>query len=341
MITALLEVAQTNLVEEVVTVSGQFKQNLYGLIEKILKNRGNILWALFSILIIILLARLALKIVSSVTTKVMQNEKYQNNTPVAKRTRTLMTLFRSVARYAIYFFVFLIVLSILGMGKPLNNLLVTAGIGSLAIGFGAQNLVRDVVSGMFMIFENQFSVGDYIKIDDVEGTVEATAMRVTYLRSAKGDQIIIPNGTITRVINYNKGTAVASITVSTAYESDTRKVIELLERAVNKYAQEYAELIEEPPFVQGITNLGESSVDIGIICKVKPMKQWEVERGMRLAIKEMFDANGVGFPYPHLVTVPYEKPDDFVGKEDIFVEKKDLHQDLESWQQVDADAVDI
>lgn len=108
MITALLEVAQTDLVEEVVTVSGQFKQNLYGLIEKILKNRGNILWALFSILIIILLARLALKIVSSVTTKVMQNEKYQNNTPVAKRTRTLMTLFRSVARYAIYFFVFLL-----------------------------------------------------------------------------------------------------------------------------------------------------------------------------------------------------------------------------------------
>ena len=98
MITALLEVAQTDLVEEVVTVSGQFKQNLYGLIEKILKNRGNILWALFSILIIILLARLALKIVSSVTTKVMQNEKYQNNTPVAKRTRPLMTLFRSVAR---------------------------------------------------------------------------------------------------------------------------------------------------------------------------------------------------------------------------------------------------
>ena len=87
----------------------------------------------------------------------MKND--QNNTPVAKRTRTLMTLFRSVARYAIYFFVFLIVLSILGMGKPLNNLLVTAGIGSLAIGFGAQNLVRDVVSGMFMIFENQFPSG--------------------------------------------------------------------------------------------------------------------------------------------------------------------------------------
>ena len=339
--TLFLQIEQQDLAQEVATVSGQFRQNLEELVERIIQNRGNILWGLFLIIVVVLLAKISLKVVSGATGHTLKSPKYQSDTAAAKRMRTLMTLLRSVARYIIYFIALLIVLSILGMGKPLNNLLVTAGIGSLAIGFGAQNLVRDVVSGMFMIFENQFSVGDYIKIDDVEGTVEATAMRVTYLRSAKGDQIIIPNGTITRVINYNKGTSVASITVSTAYESDTRKVIELLERAVNKYAQEYAELIEEPPFVQGITNLGESSVDIGIICKVKPMKQWEVERGMRLAIKEMFDANGVGFPYPHLVTVPYEKPADFVGKEDIFVEKKDLHQDLESWQQVDADAVDI
>ena len=115
-----------------------------------------------------------------------------------------------------------------------------------------------------MIFENQFSVGDYIRIDDVEGTVEATAMRVTYLRSMKGDQIIIPNGTIERVINYNKGNAVAAVTISTAYESDTRKVMELIGLAVERYAKEHEQLIEEPPFVQGITNFGPSSVDIGM-----------------------------------------------------------------------------
>ena len=130
------------------------------------------------------------------------------------------------------------------------------------------------------------------------------------------------------------------MTISTAYESDTRKVIELIERAVGQYAREHSELIEEEPFVQGITNLGESSVDIGVICKVKPMKQWEVERGIRLAVKEAFDQNGVGFPYPHLVTVPYEKPADFVSREDIFVNKKQEKQELASWQQVDADDLD-
>ena len=331
---------EADIAQEVVTVSEQFQKNLTGFVDFLVRNRGNILWNLFLILLIILGAKLLLHLISKVTTQIIQKPKNQTNTPVAKRTRTLLTLFRSVSRYAIYFMGFLFVLSILGMGKPLSNLLVTAGIGSLAIGFGAQNLVRDVVSGVFMIFENQFAVGDYIKIDDVEGTVEATAMRVTYLRSFKGDQIIIPNGSITRVINYNKGSAIASVTISTAYESDTRKVIELIERAVGQYAREHSELIEEEPFVQGITNLGESSVDIGVICKVKPMKQWEVERGIRLAVKEAFDQNGVGFPYPHLVTVPYEKPADFVSREDIFVYKKQEKQELASWQQVDADDLD-
>ena len=331
---------EADIAQEVVTVSEQFQKNLTGFVDFLVRNRGNILWNLFLILLIILGAKLLLHLISKVTTQIIQKPKNQTNTPVAKRTRTLLTLFRSVSRYAIYFMGFLFVLSILGMGKPLSNLLVTAGIGSLAIGFGAQNLVRDVVSGMFMIFENQFAVGDYIKIDDVEGTVEATAMRVTYLRSFKGDQIIIPNGSITRVINYNKGSAIDSVTISTAYESDTRKVIELIERAVGQYAREHSELIEEEPFVQGITNLGESSVDIGVICKVKPMKQWEVERGIRLAVKEAFDQNGVGFPYPHLVTVPYEKPADFVSREDIFVNKKQEKQELASWQQVDADDLD-
>ena len=335
-----LETASDDIAQEVVTIGEQFSRNLGGFIDMLVKNRGNILWNLFLILLIVLGARLVLHIISSVTTHLIQRPKNQTNTPVAKRTRTLLTLFRSVTRYAVYVMVFLFILSILGMGKPLSNLLVTAGIGSLAIGFGAQNLVRDVVSGMFMIFENQFAVGDYIKIDDVEGTVEATAMRVTYLRSFKGDQIIIPNGSITRVINYNKGSAMASVTISTAYESDTRKVIELIERAVGQYAREHSELIEEEPFVQGITKLGESSVDIGVICKVKPMKQWEVERGIRLAVKEAFDQNGVGFPYPHMVTVPYEKPADFVSRGDIFVEKKENKQELAPWQRVDAEETD-
>ena len=127
-----------------------------------------------------------------------------------------------------------------------------------------------------MIFENQFSVGDYIKIDDVEGTVEATAMRVTYLRSAKGDQIIIPNGSITRVINYNKGNAVASVTLPISYEADTAKVLDLIDLAVTEYARQHPDLTEEKPQVLGVTAMKESNMEVNITCKVKPMKQWAV-----------------------------------------------------------------
>ena len=317
--TLFLQIEQQDLVQEVATVSGQFRQNLEELVEGIIQNRGNILWGLFLIIVVVLLAKISLKVVSWATGHTLKSPKYQSDTAAAKRMRTLMTLLRSVARYIIYFIALLIVLSILGMGEPLSNLLITAGVGSLAIGFGAQSLVKDVISGMFMIFENQFSVGDYIKIDDVEGTVEATAMRVTYLRSAKGDQIIIPNGSITRVINYNKGNAVASVTLPISYEADTAKVLDLIDLAVTEYARQHPDLTEEKPQVLGVTAMKEPNMEVNITCKVKPMKQWAVERGIRLAVKEMFDRSGVPYPYPRVVTVPHEKPGELVSREDIFV----------------------
>ncbi len=286
-------------------VSDQFFSRLEGLLTKITQNLGYLLWDILVVALILLLAKVALELVSRLTSSAMKRKAYHVNEYQGKRVDTMMTLLRSIARYMIYFTALLLILQQFGLGKPMENLLMTAGIGSLAIGFGAQNLVKDVVTGFFMMFENQFSVGDYIKTEDSEGTVTATAMRVTYLRSLKGDQIIVPNGSITRVINYTRSSYVAAITVSTAYEADTRQVLHVIDQAVQAYAKEHEDLVIEPPFVQGITNFGDSSVDIGVICKVQPMKQWEVERGMRLAIKELFDELGVEFPYPHMVTVPY------------------------------------
>lgn len=327
--------AGDDLAQEVVTVGEQFEQNLQAMLDTLFENRGNILWGLFLILLVLICSKLLLKVISALTGHLLRAPKYQNETPAAKRMRTLMTLLRSVTRYIIYFISFLLVLSILGMGKPLGNLLVTAGIGSLAIGFGAQSLVKDVISGMFMIFENQFSVGDYIKIGDVQGTVEATAMRLTYLRSDTGDQIIIPNGSITRVINYNKGTSVALVVIPVAYEADTRKVLDLIDLAVGEYARQNRELIEQEPKVLGVSALKESNMEITVSCEVKPMKQWAVERGIRLAVKEMFDRSGVPYPYPKVVQMPYQAPGDLVCREDIFVNPKapDVPPD---WEQADA-----
>lgn len=289
------------------TALDQFLTHFYELLDYIKSNLGNLLWDMLSIIVIFFIAKFILHIISNITSHVMNGDRYHKTDYQGKRLDTLMTLVRSVARYLVYFGAIIMVLNQFNLGKPMNSLLVTAGIGSLAIGFGAQNLVRDVVTGFFMMFENQFSVGDYIKTDEAEGTVEATAMRVTYLRSLKGDQIIVPNGSISRVINYSRGGYFASVTISISYEVDTRSMIDIIDIAVHTYAAENAELIDEEPVVLGITAFRDSYVDINVICKVRPMKQWQVERGMRLAVKEAFDKSGVSFPYPHIVTVPYSK----------------------------------
>lgn len=153
------------------------------------EHAGWILWNLLMAVAIFFLAKLALFVVSKVTKRVMESTKYHPTPRQGKRVDTIMTLTRSVARYVIYFGAFLFALAQFGMGKVTENLLVTAGIGSLALGIGAQNLVRDVVTGLFMMFENQFSVGDFIKTDEAEGTVEAAAMRVTYSSVKIGTKI--------------------------------------------------------------------------------------------------------------------------------------------------------
>lgn len=291
-----------NPIVEAISVSGQFLEHFQSFIQHFQQNAGHYLWRALVIAFIFACARFSLLLISKCTSHIMKSPKYHVTERQGKRVDTIMTLTRSIARYLIYFIALLMALAQLGMKSVLQNLLMTAGFGSLAIGFGAQSLVRDVITGLFMMFENQFAVGDYIKTDEAEGTVEATAMRVTYLRSFNGDQIIVPNGSISRVINYSRGGSLALVTIGTPYEADTRAVIEIIRKTVEAYAKEHEELIEEAPFVRGITNFGASSVDITIACKTVSLQHWAVERGMRLAIKEAFDRLGISFPYPHMVT---------------------------------------
>lgn len=295
--------------EEVIIILELIRDQLIGHIIDLLKflrdNAGHLIWELLGIILIFVIARVALAIVSAFTARAMAHGHKRLDEFHSRRVDSIMTLTRSAARYFVYFVALMLVLAQFGGDKVQQVLLAVGSIAGIAFGFGAQNLVQDVVTGMFMMFENQFSVGDYIQTEDAVGTVQAIAVRVTYLRSLKGDQIIIPNGSIGRVINYTRGSYMAVITVSTSYEQNTHQIIQIIEEILAEYAEENKDLIEEPPKVRGIDAFGESTVDLGIICRVKPMKQMEVERGMRLAIKEGFDSRGLEFPYPRLVTVPW------------------------------------
>lgn len=295
--------------EEVIVILKLIRDQLIEHIIELLKflrdNAGHLIWELLGIVLIFVIARVALAMVSHFTSRAMAHGHKRLDEFHSRRVDSIMTLTRSAARYFIYFVALMLVLAQFGGDKVQQVLLAVGSIAGIAFGFGAQNLVQDVVTGMFMMFENQFSVGDYIQTEDAVGTVQAIAVRVTYLRSLKGDQIIIPNGSIGRVINYTRGSYMAVITVSTSYEQNTHQIIQIIEEILAEYAEENKDLIEEPPKVRGIDAFGESTVDLGIICRVKPMKQMEVERGMRLAIKEGFDSRGLEFPYPRMVTIPW------------------------------------
>lgn len=316
--------------ERFASIQQQFSSQMEKMADSIMQNAGFLLWDIFVSILILISAKIVLSQVSKLTSALMNAEKYHRSEMQGKRFDTMLTLARSVARYAVYFIALLLILNQFNLGKGMATLLGAAGIGSLAIGFGAQNLVRDVVTGFFMMFENQFAVGDYIRVDDVEGFVVATAMRVTYLRSITGDQIIIPNGTITRVVNFARGSSVANVVISTAYEANTREIIGILQEAMREFAEENAELIDEPPVVLGVSSLSPSTVDITISCKARTLKHWEIGRALRLAVKEKFDSLGIAFPYPHVTTVPHEKKVEIhhtVGEKEIIPEWANVDDD--------------
>lgn len=295
--------------EEVIAVLELIRDQLAGhFIELLLfvkDNAGHLIWELLGIILIFVIARGALALVSRFTSRAMARGHKRLDEFHSRRLDSIMTLTRSAARYFIYFVALMLVLAQFGGDKVQKVLLAVGSIAGIAFGFGAQNLVQDVVTGMFMMFENQFSVGDYIQTEDAVGTVQAIAVRVTYLRSLKGDQIIIPNGSIGRVINYTRGSYMAVITVPVSYEVDVEWVSGVINEILAEYAEEHQDLIEEPPAVRGIDSFGESTVDLGIICRVKPMKQMEVERGMRLAVNAGFQKRNIEFPYARMVTIPW------------------------------------
>lgn len=211
-----------------------------------------------------------------------------------RRADTLSTILKSVFRYAIYF---IGIMTIAGFFVEVTSLIAVAGVGSLAIGFGAQSLVKDVVTGFFIFLEDQFSVGDYITTGGFGGIVEVMGLRTTLIRDFGGDLHIIPNGGITHVTNHSRGNMRAMIDVGIAYEQDIQRAIGILNALCERVAKDNDNIIDGP-YVLGVQELGDSSVNIRITAQTVNMEQWAVERLLRQEIKETFDKEGIEIPYP-------------------------------------------
>jgi moderate conductance mechanosensitive channel len=216
-----------------------------------------------------------------------------------QRVHTLVGLIRSVG---IAFIVIVTLFMVLGaLGMQIGPLLAGAGVAGLAISFGAQSLVRDVISGMFILIENQFGVGDVVRIGEVGGMVERMTLRIVVLRDVHGVVHIIPNGEIKRVSNMTRSWSRAVVEVGVAYREDADRVMEVMREIGLEMWQEprWAEFIVEEPTVPGIEAFGDSAVTIRMMAKTLPLKQWDVSRELRRRIKSRFDAEGIQIPFPH------------------------------------------
>ena len=218
-----------------------------------------------------------------------------------KKSNTLSSLMKSIVRYTIYIIMAISILNVLDI--PTQSILAAAGLGGLAIGFGAQNLVKDVISGFFILFEDQYAVGDYVTISLATGNVEDIGLRITKIRSFNGDLHIIPNGEIKIVINHSRGNSLAIIDIGIAYEEDSDKAINILKDIGERYYESNKDRVVEPPEVLGIISLGDSDVKIRMIVRTASLKHWSVEREIRKEVKEAFSKENIEIPYPRRVYI--------------------------------------
>ncbi len=219
---------------------------------------------------------------------------------VSKRVTTLMNVLRTISVVVIWGVV--VVVSLEQIGLAVGPILAAAGVLGLAVGFGAQNLVRDVISGFFLILENQVRVGDVAIINGTGGLVEAVTFRTVVLRDLSAVVHVIPNGAITSLSNMTKGWSAYVIDVGVAYKEDTDRVAEVMQQVANdmKADPNYGPSMLDTIEIFGVDDFADSAVVIKARLKTLPIKQWTVGREYRRRLKKAFDENGIEIPFPHL-----------------------------------------
>ncbi len=226
-----------------------------------------------------------------------------------QRAETIGSLLKSIATGMIMAIVLVTVLDQVGVN--IAPILASAGILGVALGFGAQNLVKDYLNGIFMILEDQYGVGDVVDLGEATGTVEAVGLRVTRLRDVDGTVWYVRNGEILRSGNQSQNWARTVLDITVAYDSDLDQVQQILqEEASAMYEDEqFHDVIIEPPEVWGVERFDKDGAVVRVVLKTAPLKQWPVARAMRQRIKTRFDAAGIRIPTSFMSGPPGGEPE--------------------------------
>ncbi len=225
-----------------------------------------------------------------------------------QRAKTIGSLLKSIITGVVVAIFGTMVLDEIGVN--IAPIIASAGIIGLALGFGAQSLVKDFLSGIFMILEDQYGVGDVIDVGEASGTVEAVSLRITRLRDVNGTVWYVPNGEIMRVGNMSQNWARTVLDISVSYGEDLARVRRVLQDVAHDLweDEDYKSLVIEEPEVWGVESLGIDGVAVRVTLKTAPLEQWAVAREMRQRIKARFDHEGIEIPFPQRVVWNRQEP---------------------------------
>jgi small conductance mechanosensitive channel len=218
-----------------------------------------------------------------------------------KREDTLIQIFNGALRIILLVIALLMILQEAGL--EIAPILAGAGIVGLAVGFGAQYLIRDIITGLFLIIENQYRIGDVIKIDETGGTVEKITLRMTTLRDINGTVHHIPHGEIKRVSNLSKNFARVNLDIGISYKSNLEHVIKVINQTGIEMAEDpaFKDFIISPPKFLRVNEFADSAIVVKILGDTKPLKQWEITGELRKRLKIAFDREGIEIPFPQRV----------------------------------------
>ncbi|HUH08735.1 MAG TPA: mechanosensitive ion channel family protein [Egibacteraceae bacterium] len=216
----------------------------------------------------------------------------------AMRARTIASVLRSITTAIIWTFAILMMLGVIGI--PLGPLIAGAGVGGIALGFGAQTLVRDFLAGIFILLEDQYGIGDIVDVGEANGVIEGVTLRTTRLRDVQGTVWYVPNGEIRRVGNKSQQWARALLDIGVAYDTDLAHATSVIKRVADEVWQdpEWSEAVLEEPEVWGLEDFAADQLTLRLVVKTVPSKQFKVNREIRRRLKSAFDAEGIEIPFP-------------------------------------------
>lgn len=251
---------------------------------------------LIAVVLYFLLRHFAPPLVKRTMTK---GKKRQSKKEVEKRANTLSSFFVNTGAIIIAIFAIFTILPEFGVNVA--AMLAGLGILGIAVGFGAQSLIKDMLAGIFILLEDQYRIGDWVRVADIDGAVEEINLRRTVLRDFDGAVHSIPNGEIKTASNFTKGYARVNMNISVAYGEDLDHVIDVINRVSKELAEDArwkADFISTPQVLR-VDKLGDSGIDIKILGDTKPSRQWDVMGELRLRLKRTFDKEGIEIPWPH------------------------------------------